>query len=124
MVKESRGWSERGPIKTQSRIDVPKAGTQVAAGTVAVADVAWAGERGISAVEVSIDDGDCQPATLADELAPTSWRQWVLRWAADPGEHSLRVRATDGAGNMQTDDVSPPAPDGATGHHTVGVAVV
>jgi DMSO/TMAO reductase YedYZ molybdopterin-dependent catalytic subunit len=119
-----RGWSRYGPIKTQSRIDVPAAGARVAAGTVAVAGVAWAGERGISAVEVAVDEGGWQQAELADELATTSWRQWLLRWDAPPGQHTLRVRATDGGGETQTSALAPPAPDGATGHHTVRVTVV
>jgi DMSO/TMAO reductase YedYZ molybdopterin-dependent catalytic subunit len=116
-----RGWAERGPIKTQSRIDVPAAGATVATGTVAVAGVAWAGERGISAVEVSVDGGPWQRTELADELAATSWRQWLLRWDAEPGGHTLRVRAVDGDGQAQTAEIAPPAPDGATGHHTIRV---
>jgi DMSO/TMAO reductase YedYZ molybdopterin-dependent catalytic subunit len=118
-----RGWAQQGPIKTQSRIDVPRARGSVSAGPVMVAGVAWAGERGIATVEVSIDDGPWQGAELADELAATTWRQWRLAWDADPGDHTLRVRATDGAGKTQTDVVSPPAPDGATGHHTIRMSV-
>jgi DMSO/TMAO reductase YedYZ molybdopterin-dependent catalytic subunit len=118
-----RGWSALGPIKTQSRIDVPRDSASVDAGTVAVAGVAWSDERGVSAVEVSVDDGPWQPADLADELATTTWRQWVYRWDAAAGNHVLRVRASDADGRPQTPDVAPPAPDGATGHHTVRVSV-
>ena len=118
-----RGWSREGPIKTQSRIDVPRHGAQLEAGATAVAGVAWAGERGVDAVEVSIDDGRWLPARLAEELADTTWRQWVLTWDAAPGEHTLKVRATDGVGETQTAEVRPPAPDGATGHHTIRVTV-
>ncbi len=118
-----RGWAREGPIKTQSRIDVPRPGAQLPAGPTAIAGVAWAGERGIEAVEVSIDDGRWLPARLADELAETTWRQWVLTWDATPGQHTLKVRATDGDGETQTAERRPPAPDGATGHHTVRVTV-
>ncbi|WP_211262587.1 molybdopterin-dependent oxidoreductase [Nitriliruptor alkaliphilus] len=118
-----RGWAREGPIKTQSRIDVPRHGASLAAGPVAVAGVAWAGDRGIERVEVSVDDRAWEQAELADELAPTTWRQWRLRWDAEPGEHTLRVRATDGTGETQTDQVRPPAPDGATGHHTIRISV-
>src|SRR5262249_42464850 len=52
-----RGWSAMGPIKTESRIDVPNPGDDVRAGTVAVAGVAWAVHRGVKAVEVRIDNG-------------------------------------------------------------------
>jgi DMSO/TMAO reductase YedYZ molybdopterin-dependent catalytic subunit len=118
-----RGWAQQGPIKTQSRIDVPHQDARLPAGTVAIAGVAWAGERGIAAVEVAIDDV-WQPADLAAVLAGSSWRQWLLPWQAAPGRHVLRVRATDGAGRTQTAERTPPAPDGATGHHTIRVTVV
>jgi DMSO/TMAO reductase YedYZ molybdopterin-dependent catalytic subunit len=118
-----RGWAREGPIRTQCRIDVPRHRASLAAGPVAIAGVAWAGERGIDRVEVSVDDRAWEPAELADELASTSWRQWRLRWDAEPGGHTLRVRATDGTGQTQTGRVSPPAPDGATGHHTIRISV-
>jgi DMSO/TMAO reductase YedYZ molybdopterin-dependent catalytic subunit len=118
-----RGWAREGPIKTQSRIDVPRANARLAAGSVPVAGVAWAGERAISRVEVAVDDV-WRPAELAEPLADTTWRQWRYQWAAGPGEHTLRVRATDGEGHTQTAAVTPPAPDGATGHHTITVHVI
>jgi DMSO/TMAO reductase YedYZ molybdopterin-dependent catalytic subunit len=118
-----RGWAREGPIKTQSRIDVPRPGRSMPAGPATVAGVAWAGERGISQVEVAVDDGPWQTAELAAELAATTWRQWRMDWDATPGEHALRVRATDTTGATQTDVVSPPPPDGATGHHSIRVSV-
>ena len=118
-----RGWSERGPIKTQSRIDVPRHGSTVAAGTVAIAGVAWSDEHGVTRVQVSIDGGPWRQAELADALSSTSWRQWHLPWDAAAGEHVLAVRAFDADGIPQTAEVSPPAPDGATGHHTIRVTV-
>jgi len=118
-----RGWSAKGPIKTASRIDVPRAGRGVKAGTVAVAGVAWAQHRGISKVEVQVDDGPWQPATLAAEPTVDAWRQWVLMWAATPGTHEIRVRATDATGATQTEQHAPPDPDGSTGWHTVQVDV-
>lgn len=118
-----RGWSERGPVKTQSRIDVPQQGATVSAGRVAVAGVAWAQQRGISGVEVSVDDGPWRPATLGAEASVDTWRQWVFAWDATAGTHELRVRATDRTGETQTGKISSPAPDGATGWHTVTVSV-
>jgi hypothetical protein len=117
-----RGWAPRAPIKTESRIDTPR-GT-VPAGPVAIGGVAWAGVRGISAVEVRIDDGPWQAATLGPEVARTTWRQWWLAWDAAPGSHRLTVRATDGDGATQTSDIAPPPPDGATGWHSREVTVV
>ena len=121
---EQRGWAERAPIKLQSRIDVPQGLAKVAAGNVAVAGVAWAQQVGIGAVEVSIDDGDWQQAELAVEDTIDTWRQWVYQWAgATPGRHSLKVRATDRDGNVQTSERAEPIPDGASGHHQIVVIV-
>lgn len=118
-----RGWSAEGPVKTASRIDVPRVGATVRTGRVAVAGVAWAQHRGIRAVEVQVDDGAWQQARLAAEPSIDAWRQWVLEWEATPGSHTLRVRATDGTGAVQTEAAAPPAPDGASGWHTVTVRV-
>jgi DMSO/TMAO reductase YedYZ molybdopterin-dependent catalytic subunit len=118
-----RGWSQRGPIKTASRIDVPRSGGQVPVGKVAVAGVAWAQHRGISKVEVRVDDGPWQPARLAGQPTKDAWRQWVLEWDARLGSHTLTVRATDGDGRLQTSQQAPPAPNGASGWHTVQVTV-
>ena len=118
-----RGWSARGPVKTESRIDVPRGGERVAAGKVAVAGIAWAQHRGIKAVEVQVDGGPWQPARLADEPTVDSWRQWVLEWRAVKGSHTITVRATDAEGAVQTQTEAPPAPDGATGWHTITVNV-
>ena len=117
-----RGWSVDGPIKTQSRIDTPRNGSRVTAGTkVPIAGVAWAPIRGISKVEVRIDNGEWQEATLGQEYQKTTWRQWKLDWTPSSGEHKIAVRATDGEGQTQTDQIAPVAPDGATGWHTITV---
>ncbi|GAB3593092.1 molybdopterin-dependent oxidoreductase [Angustibacter peucedani] len=118
-----RGWSARGPVKTESRIDVPRDGSKVAAGKVAVAGVAWAQHRGVEAVEVRVDEGPWQPARLGDGGTIDTWKQWVFEWEAPRGDHTLQVRATDRTGAAQTGEQAPPAPDGATGWHTVDVSV-
>ncbi|WP_461003310.1 molybdopterin-dependent oxidoreductase, partial [Streptomonospora sediminis] len=118
-----RGWSQEGPIKTQSRIDTPRTGDTVSAGTVPVAGVAWKQNTGIEEVEVRIDDGDWQTARLAEEDTADTWRQWVLQWQAEPGEHRITVRATDRSGRTQTAEESSPAPNGASGYHTIDVTV-
>jgi DMSO/TMAO reductase YedYZ molybdopterin-dependent catalytic subunit len=118
-----RGWSARGPVKTQSRIDVPRAGRSVQAGPVTVAGVAWAQHRGIERVEVRVDDGPWRPARLAGGGTVDSWKQWTFAWDATRGDHTLQVRATDRTGATQTAEQAPPAPDGATGWHTVQVTV-
>lgn len=117
------GWSKEGPILTQSRIDTPKAGDRPSPGTVPIAGVAWAPDRGISAVEVSIDEGEWHAAELSTPISDATWVQFVYRWDAEPGDHLIQVRATDGTGETQTDARTPPAPDGARGYHTIGVSV-
>jgi hypothetical protein len=117
------GWSKEAPILTQSRIDTPRAGSDVPAGTVPIAGVAWAPDRGISAVEVQVDEGEWQPAELSVPISDATWVQFVNRWDASAGEHTIRVRATDGDGVVQTAETSRPDPDGARGHHTVTVRV-
>lgn len=118
-----RGWSAHGPIKTASRIDVPRALATLAPGPTTVAGVAWAQHRGIAAVEVRVDDGPWQRAELAPEYSVDTWRQWIWRWDAPVGRHTLRVRAIDGTGAVQTGASAPPVPDGATGWHTRQVTV-
>jgi DMSO/TMAO reductase YedYZ molybdopterin-dependent catalytic subunit len=116
------GWSAKGPIKLASRIDTPTK-REVKAGTVAVAGVAWCQHIGVSKVEVRIGDGEWQSATLAETTGPDTWRQWKLDWAATPGSYEITVRAYDADGNVQVEAEAPPAPDGATGYHSITVGV-
>ncbi len=122
-----RGYADRAPIKLMSRIDsVDGLGTLTrgADGTAAIGGVAWAQTRGISNVEVQLDDGDWMPAELGEALSNDTWRQWSYRWTpAAVGRSSIRVRATDGDGVIQTDERSEPLPDGASGHHQIVVFV-
>ncbi|NYE72417.1 molybdopterin-dependent oxidoreductase [Microlunatus parietis] len=115
------GWSALGPIKLASRIDTPRRG--VAAGTVMIAGVAWSQHTGIGSVEIKIDDDAWQQARLADVTGPDTWRQWSYEWAASPGDHTITVRAVDAEGTPQIEASAPPAPDGATGYHSVAITV-
>jgi DMSO/TMAO reductase YedYZ molybdopterin-dependent catalytic subunit len=115
------GWAKEAPILTQSRIDTPRPGS-VAAGRVAIAGVAWAPDRGVQGVEVAID-GEWRPARLSAPISDATWVQWVYEWETTPGRHRIEVRATDGSGQVQTDQRTPPAPDGARGWHSVDVTV-
>jgi DMSO/TMAO reductase YedYZ molybdopterin-dependent catalytic subunit len=118
-----RGWSERGPIKTMARVDVPKSFAKVPAGKVAVGGTAWAQTRGITKVEIQVDDGDWTEADLSTEASLVTWRQWSYQWDAAPGPHYIKVRATDGSGEVQTDQRADPVPDGASGWQSVMVTV-
>jgi DMSO/TMAO reductase YedYZ molybdopterin-dependent catalytic subunit len=120
-----RTWSKEGPILTQSRLDTIKDGERLSAGTVPIGGIAWAPHRGIDRVEVSTDDGETwNDAKLAAQLGIDTWRQYVYDWDAEPGEYTLKVRATDGEGETQTEKKAPPHPSGATGYHTIEVSVV
>ncbi len=120
-----RGWDQRAPIKTQSRIDTPGGFGRFTVGdTVPVAGVAWAQTRGIAKVEVRVDDGGWQEADLAAPVSDITWRQWVWRWdtsGLEPGRHQLTVRATEKGGEVQTDEKARPFPNGASGWHSIAV---
>ncbi len=118
-----RGWAEQAPIKTASRIEVPKPFAEVPAGPVTIAGTAWAQHRGIAAVELRVDGGAWWQAGLAASAGPDTWRQWRTTWQATPGQHRLEVRATDATGHTQPAERVPPHPDGATGWHSVLVTV-
>jgi DMSO/TMAO reductase YedYZ molybdopterin-dependent catalytic subunit len=112
-----RGWAQKAPIKTAVRIDVPASFGQVRSGaTVPVAGVAWAQTRGISKVEVSVDSGPWRTAELLPSVGKNTWVQWTVGIdGLAAGNHTLRARATDGTGALQTQDVAKPIPDGSSG---------
>lgn len=118
-----RGWSERGPIKTSSRIDVPRDGRSVPAGTVVFGGVAWAQHTGIGRVELRVNRGPWQQAELAPGISTDTWYQWKLALPLTPGQYEVQARATDLTGAAQVEDRAPVAPSGATGFHTVRVDV-
>lgn len=118
------GWGARGPIKTESRVDVPRSGQVVDRGPVRFGGVAWAQGRGVRAVEVRVDDGPWRPAELGASYTDDAWRLWSIDWQAEQaGQHRIAVRATDGTGAVQTSDEADVLPDGATGWHTVSFSV-
>ena len=119
----TRGWAKEAPIKIASRIDVPSSGSSVDPGPIAVAGVAWAPTAGIAAVEVQVDDGEWQAATLGEATSGNTWVQWYREFEVTSGKRVLRVRATDTDGNLQTEELRSPVPDGATGWHTRSVQV-
>ncbi len=115
----SRGWSELGPVKIASRIDVPESGADVSTGSLVCAGSAWKQHTGIEGVEVSLDGGAWTPATLARVPSDDTWVQWRAEVQVDEGDHELRVRAIGNDGDVQTGVERDVLPDGATGWHTV-----
>jgi DMSO/TMAO reductase YedYZ molybdopterin-dependent catalytic subunit len=110
-----RGWSARGPVRTQSRIDVPADGASVKAGRVRVGGSAWAQHTGIERVELQLDGGAWQEAQLGRVPDLDTWVQWAATLEVGPGDHRLHVRATDRSGYVQTAAQADPFPSGATG---------
>jgi DMSO/TMAO reductase YedYZ molybdopterin-dependent catalytic subunit len=114
-----RGWSEKGPVKTESRIDVPRSGAHLPAGRARVGGVAWAQHTGIERVEIQLDGGPWQRASLGRVPSLDTWVQWAGTVSLRPGSHRLVVRATDRSGYTQTSARADVVPNGATGWHTV-----
>lgn len=114
----SRGWSKDGPIKTATRIDVPRKDVDLAAGSQPIAGVSWAPDRGITKVEVQIDGGEWHECELGDVANDDTWVQWHYDWDAKPGDHTILARATDATGEVQTDETAAPIPNGASGYPT------
>ena len=115
-----RGWSDKAPYQTSSRIDVPRNRATLPAGEVAIAGVAFAGDRGIDKIEVSLDDGTTwQEAQIKPALSHNAWNLWVYAPTLQAGTYPVKVRATDGAGQLQSEKERDPLPDGATGYHSV-----
>jgi DMSO/TMAO reductase YedYZ molybdopterin-dependent catalytic subunit len=118
-----RGWSDHGPIKISSRIDVPRRGRPVRAGVVAFGGVAWAQHTGIAKVELRVNRGEWHEAELAPGISVDTWYQWKHGIELGPGQYEVQVRATDLAGKAQAEERRAVVPDGATGFHTIRVDV-
>lgn len=117
-----RGWATDAPIKIASRIDSPS-GLHVKAGQTFIGGVAWAQPVGVAKVEVQIDGGPWQKATLGPSAGNDYWRQWYLPWDAKQGSHQIASRATDKKGNVQTAVRATPFPDGSSGIQKLLVSV-
>ncbi len=123
---QGHGWSDTARYKTFSRIDVPNPGAQLKRGEKNwVAGVAFAGDRGVQAVEVSVDGGKSwRQAPLKLATGDHTWTLWALEWTPTiPGGATLIVRAVNGRGRVQPVGPKPPLPDGVEGLHTVPVTV-
>jgi hypothetical protein len=121
---QQRGWTDDATIQTMSRFDVPGARAIVPLSPVELAGIAFAGDRGIRAVEISADGDTWLPVDTIERIAPLSWVIWRFTWnPPKSGTYTLRVRATDGTGAVQTSDRRDPIPDGATGYHKLDIGV-
>jgi len=118
----SRGWSQLGPIKMESRIDYPIDGASIPAGKFRFAGVAWAPLSGIASVQLGID-GLWKDATLGPSLSGTTWRQWWFDWDTTVGSHLVQVRAVSVDGEVQTQTIADTAPNGASGWHSIHISI-
>ena len=122
---QQRGWSDPAPIQLTSRIDVPLTGSTLKANQPTfIAGVAFSGDKGISEVDVSLDNGQTwNKATLKRPLSALTWVLWELPWQPKADTYSVIVRAIDLQGNVQDPNIAPPLPDGSTGYHSIQVTV-
>jgi hypothetical protein len=122
---EQQGWNPDVEVRTTSRIDEPADGAGLRRGLVTVAGVAFAGARGISAVEWSTDGGQSwRPARLEAPLSPLTWVRWTADWQPDrDGGFRLTVRARDGRGRLQDQSERQSFPSGSSGWQSVNVTV-
>ena len=132
---QRRGWANNAEYKTRSKIVFPSdtlrtrieqlaaPSTPSVGSKSPIAGIAFAGDRGISKVEVSIDGGNTwQTASIKDPLSANSWVLWAIDWVPKAkGKYNILVRATDKVGNVQTSEISDPYPSGATGYQSVEV---
>ncbi len=125
---EKKGWSDEAVYKTMSRIDVPRDKIVEAGEVNLIAGIAFAGDRGVRSVEVSVDSGKSwRQATVKPPLSRYTWVLWALEWEVSESLRgrtaTLQVRATDGRGEIQIARAQSPSPDGASGYHTVTVRI-
>lgn len=116
-----RGWATDAPVLTEARIDVPQDGAK--AGRIAIGGVAWAMHRGVKRVEVRVDGGPWQDATMGPDAGVDYWRQWYLPWDATSGRHVIVARATDDTGAVQTVATADSYPSGATGWPSIQIRI-
>ncbi len=117
-----RGWDRDALMRATSVIDTVAVDDPVQRGNetlIPIGGIAHAGDRGISKVEVRVDDGEWQEAMLRDPLSETTWVIWRYDWPFQEGEHTFTVRAFEGDGTAQIEEVANVRPSGATGYHSL-----
>jgi hypothetical protein len=121
---QQKGWTNRGPVRTTAIIATP-ADSTVVNGPIQIGGVAFAGDRGISSVELSTDGGIAwRPARLRPPSSNLTWVLWTFDWnPPQSGSYRILARAIDGAGNPQEIGSAPPFPDGSAGYDSITLLV-
>ncbi len=117
---QRRGWTDNPILKTMSKFETPHLGSRHPVGPLEIGGVAFAGDRGISKIEISPDKGRSwrEVDQMSEPLSEYTWVVWrTLYTPNDLGNVTFHVRATDGAGMRQDATPRPTLPDGATGIH-------
>jgi DMSO/TMAO reductase YedYZ molybdopterin-dependent catalytic subunit len=118
-----RGWSKLGPVKTMARIDTPRSGSK-RTGEVVIGGVAWAVHRGVSKVQIRVDEGEWRDTEMASVPSNDTWVQWAYRLNdVEPRSHTIEARAFDGMGEPQPSEPAAVAPNGAQGYHRISLTV-
>src|SRR5215471_3946345 len=116
-----RDWDREARMKATSVIDTIGVNMMIghpgAGARVPIGGIAHAGVRGISKVEVRVDNGEWEPAQLRTPLSGQTWVIWRYDWPFQKGKHTFAVRCFDGTGAPQIVEEAPPHPSGATGLH-------
>jgi hypothetical protein len=114
---QTREWSDSAVVNEWGRIDFPENRQEFDAGQQTLTGVAFAGARDVSRVEVTLDDTESwTDAMLEPALEPPfTWVRWALPVDLAEGEYKMRIRVTDGEGNVMPETERSPLPDGATG---------
>ncbi len=121
-----RGWSEVAQVRVTSVIDTVAVDSTVdrdGQTLVPIGGIAYSGAKGISKVEVQMDDGEWTEAELRDPISDTTWVIWRIDWPFEEGDHTFAVRCYDGDGNLQITNDNPVRPDGATGIYSYEATV-
>ena len=122
---ETQGWGPDFIVPTRSRIDVPDNESWIkladANREIPIKGVAFGGDRGISRVEMSFDDGESwDDATIHYPGTKLTWSLWSHDWQSDEsGDYTLVVRATDGEGEVQEFEEDRVFTSGITGFHKI-----
>ncbi len=126
---ETQGWGPNFIVPIRSRIDVPEYWSSVSLGNLSapieLKGIAYGGDRGVSRVELSFDDGETwSDAEIYYAGGDLAWSLWKAKWMpVGTGDYTVVVRATDGEGDVQKFEEDRGPFSGVSGFHKIYVRV-